>query len=160
MISTNTKLLQHQLLYKDIPELNQALEFKINALLIKSKSEYISLGLISQILKDENINYEVSILKMKLLIWLTETETGDIQELNLKGGQKMYFDQKLKHMFQKKRCSFYNYIKRNAQNIQIGVTNHAHLIHSDHENSIYELFDDCIIDEAHRLPDYAFKSSH
>ena len=95
MISTNTKLLQHQLLYKDIPELNQALEFKINALLIKSKSEYISLGLISQILKDENINYEVSILKMKLLIWLTETETGDIQELNLKGGQKMYFDQKI-----------------------------------------------------------------
>ena len=106
MISTNTKLLQHQLLYKDIPELNQALEFKINALLIKSKSEYISLGLISQILKDENINYEVSILKMKLLIWLTETETGDIQELNLKGGQKMYFDQKLKHMFQKNDVHF------------------------------------------------------
>ena len=50
---------------------------------------------------------------------------------------------------------FIYYIKRNAQNIQIGVTNHAHLIHSDHENSIYELFDDCIIDEAHRLPDYA-----
>ena len=30
-----------------------------------------------------------------------------------------------------------------------------HLIHSDQENSIYQLFDDCIIDEAHRLPDYA-----
>ncbi|ARJ27405.1 helicase C-terminal domain-containing protein [Staphylococcus lugdunensis] len=156
MISTNTKLLQHQLLYKDIPELNQALEFKINALLIKSKSEYISLGLISQILKDENINYEVSILKMKLLIWLTETETGDIQELNLKGGQKMYFDQKIEtYVPEKNDVHFYNYIKRNAQNIQIVVTNHAHLIHSDHENSIYELFDDCIIDEAHRLPDYA-----
>ena len=39
--------------------------------------------------------------------------------------------------------------------IQIGITNHAHLIHSDQENSIYQLFDDCIIDEAHRLPDYA-----
>ncbi len=40
-------------------------------------------------------------------------------------------------------------------NIQIGITNHAHLIHSDVENSIYQLFDDCIVDEAHRLPDYA-----
>ena len=33
-------------------------------------------------------------------------------------------------------------------NIQIGITNHAHLIHSAQDNSIYQLFDDCIIDEA------------
>ena len=31
---------------------------------------------------------------MQLLTWIIETETGDIQDLNLKGGQKMYFDQK------------------------------------------------------------------
>ena len=80
---------------KDIPSINQALNFKINATLIKSKSEYISLGLISQILKDETTNYEVNILKMQLLTWIIETETGDIQDLNLKGGQKMYFDQKI-----------------------------------------------------------------
>ena len=91
MISTNTKILQSQLLEKDIPALNEALKFKINASLIKSKNDYISLGLISQILKDDTNNYEVSILKMQLLIWITETTTGDIQELNLKGGQKMYF---------------------------------------------------------------------
>lgn len=156
MISTNTKLLQSQLLEKDIPALNDALNFKINASLIKSKNDYISLGLISQILKDETSNYEVSILKMKLLIWITETATGDIQELNLKGGQKMYFDQKIEtYVPVRHDIHYYNFIKRNAQNIQIGITNHAHLIHSDAENSIYQLFDDCIIDEAHRLPDYA-----
>ena len=38
VISTNTKLLQSQLLEKDIPAMNEALNFKINALLIKSKS--------------------------------------------------------------------------------------------------------------------------
>ncbi|MDK6297429.1 helicase C-terminal domain-containing protein [Staphylococcus caprae] len=156
MISTNTKLLQSQLLEKDIPALNDALNFKINASLIKSKNDYISLGLISQILKDETSNYEVSILKMQLLIWITETATGDIQELNLKGGQKMYFDQKIEtYVPVRHDIHYYNFIKRNAQNIQIGITNHAHLIHSDAENSIYQLFDDCIIDEAHRLPDYA-----
>ena len=37
MISTNTKILQSQLLEKDIPALNEALKFKINASLIKSK---------------------------------------------------------------------------------------------------------------------------
>ncbi|MDK4213228.1 helicase C-terminal domain-containing protein [Staphylococcus warneri] len=156
MISTNTKLLQSQLLEKDIPALNQALDFKVNATLIKSKNDYISLGLISQILKEETNNYEVSILKMQLLIWITETQTGDIQELNLKGGQKMYFDQKIEtYVPVRHDIHYYNYLKRNAQNIQIGITNHAHLIHSDAENSIYQLFDDCIIDEAHRLPDYA-----
>ncbi|PTF14804.1 helicase C-terminal domain-containing protein [Staphylococcus devriesei] len=156
MISTNTKLLQNQLLQKDIPSLNKALNFKINAALIKSKNEYISLGLISQILKDETLNYEVNILKMQLLIWITETTTGDVQDLNLKGGQKMYFDQKVEtYVPVRHDIHYYNYIKRNAHNIQIGITNHAHLIHSDYENSIYQLFDDCIIDEAHRLPDYA-----
>ncbi len=156
MISTNTKILQSQLLEKDIPALNEALKFKINASLIKSKNDYISLGLISQILKDDTNNYEVSILKMQLLIWITETTTGDIQELNLKGGQKMYFDQKIEtYVPVRHDIHYYNFIKRNAQNIQIGITNHAHLIHSDAENSIYQLFDDCIIDEAHRLPDYA-----
>ena len=112
--------------------------------------------MISQILKDDTANYEVNILKMQLLIWILETNTGDIQELNLKGGQKMYFDQKLEtYVPVRHDIHYYNYIKRNAQNIQIGITNHAHLIHSDQENSIYQLFDDCIIDEAHRLPDYA-----
>lgn len=156
MISTNTKLLQNQLLEKDIPALKKALNFKINATLIKSKRDYISLGLISQILKDESNNYEVTILKMQLLIWITETETGDIQELDLKGGQQMYFDQKLEtYVPVRNDIHYFNFIKRNAQNIQIGITNHAHLIHAAHDNSIYQLFDDCIIDEAHRLPDYA-----
>ncbi|MCG7341929.1 DEAD/DEAH box helicase family protein [Staphylococcus auricularis] len=159
MISTNTKLLQNQLLEKDIPALKSALNIKINAALIKSKKDYISLGLVSQILKEDATNYEVNILKMQLLIWLTETETGDIQELNLKGGQKMYFEQKSEtYVPVPNDIHYYNFLKRNAQNIQIGITNHAHLIHSSSDSSIYQLFDDCIIDEAHRLPDYALNS--
>lgn len=68
---------------------------------------------------------------MQLLIWITETTTGDIQELNLKGGQKMYFDQKIEtYVPVRHDIHYYNFIKRNAQNIQIGITNHAHLIHS------------------------------
>ena len=51
MISTNTKLLQNQLLEQDIPTLEQVLGYRINAAIIKSRKDYISLGLISQILK-------------------------------------------------------------------------------------------------------------
>lgn len=156
MISTNTKLLQNQLLEHDIPTLEKVLGYRINAAIIKSKRDYISLGLISQILKDESQNYDVTLLKMELLIWITQTETGDIQELNLKGGQKMYLEQKAEtYVPVRHDIHYYNFLKKNAQHIQIGITNHAHLIHASQENSIYQLFEDCIVDEAHRLPDYA-----
>ena len=51
MISTNTKLLQSQLLEKDIPLLNDVLDFKINASLIKSKMIIYLLVLSAKFLK-------------------------------------------------------------------------------------------------------------
>ncbi|QLK86156.1 helicase C-terminal domain-containing protein [Staphylococcus sp. 17KM0847] len=157
IISTNTKLLQYQLLYHDIPRINQALNTQINAALIKSKRDYISLGLIQQILKDRvTNNYEVDLLKMQLLIWILETNTGDIQELNLRGGVKMYLDQKIEtYIPMHKDIHYYQYIRNNAHHIQIGITNHAHLLHATHDHTIYQFFNHCIVDEAHRLPDYA-----
>ncbi|REH92683.1 ATP-dependent helicase, partial [Staphylococcus felis] len=83
-----------------------------------------------------------------------------IQELNLRGSQQMYMAQKNEtYTATLKDGHYYNYIKNNAAKIQIGVTNHAHLLHSSTENSIYQLFRHCIIDEAHRLPDYALNCS-
>lgn len=156
MISTNTKMLQNQLLLQDIPKINRALNVSINATLIKSKQDYISLGLISQVLKDETTNYDVNLLKMQLLIWILETRTGDIQELNLRGGQKMYFEQKIEtYVPVRKDFHYYNHIRTNASKIQIGITNHAHLLYSSPEHTLYQMFKHCIIDEAHRLPDYA-----
>ncbi|EGQ1622249.1 ATP-dependent helicase, partial [Staphylococcus pseudintermedius] len=156
MISTNTKMLQNQLLLQDIPKINEALNVSINATLIKSKQDYISLGLISQVLKDETTNYDVNLLKMQLLIWILETRTGDIQELNLRGGQKMYFEQKIEtYVPVRKDFHYYNHIRTNASKIQIGITNHAHLLYSSPEHTLYQMFKHCIIDEAHRLPDYA-----
>ncbi|QHW37212.1 ATP-dependent helicase [Staphylococcus ursi] len=156
MISTNTKMLQNQLLLQDIPKINEALNVSINATLIKSKQDYISLGLISQVLKDETTNYDVNLLKMQLLIWILETRTGDIQELNLRGGQKMYFEQKIEtYVPVRKDFHYYNHIRTNASKIQIGITNHAHLLYSSPDHTLYQMFNHCIIDEAHRLPDYA-----
>lgn len=158
MISTNTKLLQNQLLTHDIPIINRALNTQLHVRMIKSKQDYISLGLVGQILEEETPNYEVNLLKMQLLIWLLSTETGDIQELNLRGGQKIYFNQKVEtYIPVKNDVHYYHHIKQNARRIQIGVTNHAHLMYSSPNDTIYQLFNHCIIDEAHRLPDYAFE---
>ncbi|AVQ33158.1 ATP-dependent helicase [Staphylococcus muscae] len=156
MISTNTKLLQYQLIQQDIPLINRALNTQLNACMVKSKKDYISLGLVQQIIKDQTNNYEVNLLKMQLLVWLIETHTGDIHELNLRGGVKMYLDQKIEtYVPIRKDIDYYYQLRMQASHIQIGITNHAHLLKASGENVIYQLFDHCIIDEAHRLPDYA-----
>ncbi|PWZ93950.1 hypothetical protein DD865_13700, partial [Staphylococcus pseudintermedius] len=55
----------------------------------------------------------------------------------------------------RKDFHYYNHIRTNASKIQIGITNHAHLLYSSPEHTLYQMFKHCIIDEAHRLPDYA-----
>ena len=48
----------------------------------------------------------------------------------------MYFEQKLEtYVPVRNDIHYFNFIKRNAQ---IGITNHAHLIHAAHDNSLYK----------------------
>lgn len=117
MISTNTKLLQNQLLQHDIPMINRALNIRLHARMIKSKHDYISLGLVRQILEESTPNYEVNVLKMQLLIWILQTETGDIQELHLRGGQKCTLHKKSKHIFQLKTMYIITIILSKMHNV-------------------------------------------
>ncbi|UTI84945.1 hypothetical protein NIT60_12910 [Mammaliicoccus sciuri] len=99
---------------------------------------------------------EATILKMQLLVWILETETGDIEELHLKGGQKVFFEQKrTTYVPFKNDIHYYQFIKESAQHVEIGITNHAHLLQHSTEDTVYQLFKHIIVDEAHRIQDYA-----
>ncbi|MDT3993557.1 exonuclease domain-containing protein, partial [Mammaliicoccus fleurettii] len=156
LVSTHTKLLQNQLLEQEFNKVLNALDLDLKAMIIKSKDHYISLGLILNILQDDTDNYEATILKMQLLVWILETETGDIEELHLKGGQKVFFDQKrTTYVPFKNDIHYYQFIKESAQSVEIGITNHAHLLQHSTEDTVYQLFKHIIVDEAHRIQDYA-----
>lgn len=156
LVSTHTKLLQNQLLEQEFNKVLDALNLDLKAMIIKSKDHYISLGLILNILQDDTDNYEATILKMQLLVWILETETGDIEELHLKGGQKVFFDQKrTTYVPFKNDIHYYQFIKESAQSVEIGITNHAHLLQHSTEDTVYQLFKHIIVDEAHRIQDYA-----
>ncbi|MEB8067083.1 helicase C-terminal domain-containing protein [Mammaliicoccus fleurettii] len=156
LVSTHTKLLQNQLLEQEFNKVLNALDLDLKAMIIKSKDHYISLGLILNILQDDTDNYEATILKMQLLVWILETETGDIEELHLKGGQKVFFDQKrTTYVPYKNDIHYYQFIKESAQSVEIGITNHAHLLQHSTEDTVYQLFKHIIVDEAHRIQDYA-----
>ncbi|WP_147640768.1 helicase C-terminal domain-containing protein [Mammaliicoccus lentus] len=156
LVSTHTKLLQNQLLEQEFNKVLDVLNLDLKAMIIKSKDHYISLGLILNILQDDTDNYEATILKMQLLVWILETETGDIEQLHLKGGQKVFFEQKrTTYVPFKNDIHYYQFVKESANHVEIGITNHAHLLQHSTEDTVYQLFKHIIVDEAHRIQDYA-----
>ncbi|WP_455661386.1 exonuclease domain-containing protein [Pradoshia sp.] len=57
---------------------------------LKQDSNYLSLPKFEQSLRQRDHNYEVAMAKMQMLVWLTETVTGDLNELNLSSAGKEY----------------------------------------------------------------------
>lgn len=163
IISTNTVTLQQQIIEKDVPILEKIVPFPVTAAVLKGREHYISIRKFIQLLKERNNNYDAILTKAKLLIWLTETETGDSDEINLPSGGKLFWEQlnesnpspsDFKHPW--KLYSFYERAQNRAQNAHIVVTNHRLLlmdVMSNHE--LLPDYEQIIIDEAHHLEDIA-----
>ncbi|PLR82676.1 MULTISPECIES: ATP-dependent DNA helicase DinG [Bacillus] len=164
IVSTYTTLLQEQLLTKDIPLLNQMLPFPVKTVLLKGRNHFISLAKFEQSLKEEDDNYDTTLTKMQILIWLLETETGDVDELNLSSGGRLYWH-KIKndssvflHDKAWRHYDFYLNARKNAQVADIVITNHSLLLSdltSDH--SLLPDYDYAILDEAHHFEKAAGK---
>ncbi|MFZ3588689.1 ATP-dependent DNA helicase DinG [Bacillus sp. DJP31] len=160
VISTHTIQLQHQLLERDLPIINKILGVPITAVILKGKSNYISLFRFEQLVREVDNNYDSNLTKAKLLIWLTETETGDIDEINLpSGGQFLWERLSTEYTGKEKgedpwefRC-FFRYMRKRAEKASIIITNHALLCREVFEESFIPTFHEMIIDEAHHLED-------
>lgn len=84
IISTNTKNLQEQLFFKDLPILHSVLRQPFKAVLLKGKGNYLCLEKWATVLHD--IQYRLSeqerIKILPLYFWVQQTQTGDIAENN------------------------------------------------------------------------------
>ncbi|MEH7301539.1 ATP-dependent DNA helicase DinG [Neobacillus drentensis] len=158
VVSTHTIQLQEQILKKEIPLLAAILPFRIRTVLLKGRNHYLSLEKFYQTLMDENDNYDTTLTKMQILVWLTETETGDKDELNLSSGGLIYWN-KIKNETtvysqnqQWQERDFYIKAKRAAHDADIIITNHSLLL-SDikGDGSILPKFEYVVIDEGHHL---------
>ncbi|WP_102274781.1 ATP-dependent DNA helicase DinG [Cytobacillus massiliigabonensis] len=158
VISTYTTQLQEQLLSNDIPRLAKMLPFSIKAVLLKGRSHYISLAKFEQTLKDQDDNYDTILTKMQILVWLTETDYGDIDELNLSSGGMLYWN-KIKNdetVFLKNKSwlsrDFYMRARKEALQSDIIITNHSLLLTdlvADHK--ILPEYTHVVIDEGHHF---------
>ncbi|KON87262.1 ATP-dependent DNA helicase DinG [Sporosarcina globispora] len=158
IISTYTTQLQEQLLTKDVPLLQKMLPFPLKAVLLKGRSHYISLAKFVQTLRDEEDNYDTILSKMQILVWLLETDTGDIDELNLSSGGMIYWS-RIKNdetaFLQDKSWisrDFYLRARKDAQKADIIITNHSLLLTDlTADNAILPEFSHVVIDEGHHF---------
>ncbi|ALX47939.1 ATP-dependent DNA helicase DinG [Lentibacillus amyloliquefaciens] len=166
VISTYTTQLQSQLLDEEVPLINKLVDFGFNIALLKGKQHYLSLEKFERELgTNQEVNYDLTLTKAMILVWLTETETGDVDEIQLPSSGYIFYRQvstdaesgfdPSSPWFSR---SFYQKARQKAQKADILITNHA-LLSTDMFND-YQLlpaYDKAIIDEAHHLEETASK---
>lgn len=167
IISTYTTLLQQQLFYKDLVQLQKIIPFPIQAAMLKSKSHYIHLSKFDSLLKKPVTQKLEAIYQMKVLVWLTQTETGDLDELNLTSYDQPFWN-KIRHRGwlgnetddEWYEEDFYLHAQNLVKHAGIIVTNHAYLCHDlQKEDKTLTDFTCLIVDEAHHLSEVAQSST-
>lgn len=164
VISTHTIQLQEQLYQRDLPLLNSIFSGNLKEpALLKGRNHYLCLRKYENSLDEASENYDFQLSKGQILVWLTETKTGDIEEINLPSGGQFYWKQVQsdaasclnRHCPWFSRC-YYHQARRKAQNAEIIITNHS-LLFTDiqAEHRILPSYGYAVVDEAHHFDDVA-----
>ncbi|HEY6874943.1 MAG TPA: helicase C-terminal domain-containing protein [Candidatus Dormibacteraeota bacterium] len=161
VVSTHTHTLQEQLMSKDLPGLSQ-LPWTFKACLLKGRSNYISLRRWRRYLSEPCENAEELRFKLKVLVWLHTTESGDRSELRLHGREELLWT----HIASDPldcvgvRCTaedcYVHRARAEAEASDLVVVNHALLL-ADAEvgGGLLPEYDHLVIDEAHHLEESA-----
>lgn len=158
LISTYLTQLQKQLINQEIPRLQEVLPFSFTTTVLKGKHHYLSLRLFSQALQEQNIDhYDHALTKAILTVWLTETTTGDIDDVQLPQTGYQFFrqvsvamEESLPSGHDKSFC-YYTKAQLRAQRADLIIINHALLGASFTHESILPKLKKIIVDEAHQL---------
>ena len=92
VISTYTNYLADKIVDEELKNLNSILGTKLKATVLKGREQYISLGKFEELLTISEQSYDETFTIMQILVWLTETSTGDLEGLNVSGGGQLFVD--------------------------------------------------------------------
>ncbi|HNZ33147.1 MAG TPA: helicase C-terminal domain-containing protein [Candidatus Cloacimonas sp.] len=170
IVSTNTKNLQEQLFFKDLPQLRKIIPLPFKAVLVKGRENYICERRWQDLLQEQTRGisaYDARGL-LNLLVWKELTHTGDISE-------NSSFDKNYYSVLWHKICSdrylcggrkCLNYhncyvmkLRKHIESASIVVANHSLLLaDAQMDNSTLGEYQYLIIDEAHNLMSAASKN--
>ena len=131
VISTPTKLLQNQLMRDVAPVLYK--KFGIRMAKIVGNQNYISIARFSTLLQEDTGSKNFEIFKMKVLVWLTQTNTGELDELSKVMMSDDYLTAVAYHADVREQQlhyaqEFWPKAQEKAKHAHIKVVNHAYLI--------------------------------
>jgi predicted DnaQ family exonuclease/DinG family helicase len=162
VVSTNTHTLQEQLMSKDLPGLREWLPWEFTACLLKGRSNYVSLRRWRRYLAEVCRDSEELRFKLKILVWLHSTESGDRSELRLHGREEVLWARIASDPLDcvgirctKEDC-YVHRARAEAEAADLVVVNHALLL-ADAEvgGGLLPQYDHLVIDEAHHLEEAA-----
>jgi len=131
LLSVPTKILQNQIIQEEARRLEEVFHLSIHSL--KGPQNYLKLDALHLALQEEETNRLYTRFKMQLLVWLTETDTGDLDEI----GQLYRYQQFLPNLVHDGKLSkdslfwledFWKRSQKKSRSCQLLVTNHAYLV--------------------------------
>jgi ATP-dependent DNA helicase DinG len=170
VVSTHTKTLQDQLFTKELPLLAELFSTPFLAVLLKGRTNYLCIRRWKNLLSHASttLSPETRRQLLPIVLWASETRTGDIEENSGFHQQRQHFLWSQLHS-EAAHCSgsqcafadscFYQNVRRAARAAGILVVNHA-LLFSDVASDFRVLgdYDTLIIDEAHQIERTATQS--
>ncbi|MGX4763416.1 exonuclease domain-containing protein [Holzapfeliella sp. JNUCC 72] len=162
VIATPTTILQNQIVQTEVPQLNRVLKTQFKAEIVKSSRYYLDLDAFYQTLsKNNQTNYTLT-LQLRILVWLLQTDTGDLSELQLTNYQDLLFNV-IRHPGDARNATpfsdydFFNLARERQEQADVLVTNHAYLVnHSD--DMVWGQDPLLVVDEAHRFAENTTQS--
>ncbi len=166
LVATHTIALQEQLRTKDIPILLSMLDEPLNVAILKGRNHYLCMRKLARYMRSSNdLTRAERDFMFKLAIWISETESGDREEISLTGNEveSWRLVQSETETCLNKKCPFFRHCyyfsaRQKAAEAHIVLANHS-LILSDlaADHRILPNYRHLVIDEAHHLEDQATK---
>lgn len=158
VLATHTHTLQEQLLLKDVPALQAWLPWDVEVALLKGRANYLSLRRWRRYLAQPCEDAEELCFKLRLLVWLEGTDTGDRAELRLSGRDNGFWQRVASDpldcvgMHCTPEDCFVHRARAQAEEADLVVVNHALLLaNAQVERGLLPEYQHLVVDEAHHL---------
>ena len=156
VISTYTNHLADKILDEELGKARLILGFDVTATVLKGREQYISLGKFEELLRIADESYDETFAIMQTLVWLTETVSGDLEELNVSGGGQLFVDRIRKRsnvLAKDEQVADYHYrLLERCGHSNLIITNHSMLLSDmNREQKIFSSLAGLIVDEAHQF---------
>jgi Rad3-related DNA helicase/DNA polymerase III epsilon subunit-like protein len=166
VVATHTVNLQEQLADRDLPALAGLLGHAVPVAILKGRNHYISLRRWQRFLDTSDAagpepDLAAIRFKLKMLVWLASTRTGDRSEVYLAGDEEQLWRRVASDVtdclgpacanWSNARCHMVS-ARRGAADAAIVVTNHALLLAAnERQGQVLGAYDALVVDEAHQL---------